>query len=194
MKKYSIVTLLGGILVLLLSFFLQNDVPFSSAHVPTVPAEATSTDSSAIAEPKKDAYTWYRVERVIDGDTLVLSINGVDTRVRLIGLDTPEVVDPRKTVQCFGREASNEARRILEGEEVRLAYDRSQGETDRYGRLLAYIYLKDGTLFNKYMIAAGFGHEYTYRLPYRYQGEFKAAERAAREAGVGLWAPEACSR
>ncbi len=134
----------------------------------------------------------HTVVRVVDGDTIVVDVRGVPTKVRLIGLDTPEAVDPRKSVQCFGEEASREAHRMLDGEKVRLEHDPSQDTYDKYGRTLAYVFLQDGTLFNKYMIAEGFGHEYTYRIPYKYQAEFKAAQREARAAGKGLWAPGAC--
>jgi len=111
-------------------------------------------------------------------------------------------VDPRKPVQCFGKEASDKAKELLTGKSVRLEKDASQGEYDKYGRLLAYVYLPDlpdsagkagGTLFNKYMIAEGYGHEYTYNLPYKYQQEFKAAEARARAEKKGLWADGVCA-
>ncbi len=133
------------------------------------------------------------VVKVVDGDTLDIVRDGKTVRLRLIGLDTPETVDPRKIVQCFGTEASAEAKRLLIGQVVRVETDSSQGEHDVYGRMLAYVYLPDGTLFNKYMIAKGYGHEYTYRLPYRYQSDFKAAEKEAREKKKGLWAEDACA-
>lgn len=133
------------------------------------------------------------VVRVIDGDTIVVEIGGVDTTVRLIGIDTPETVDPRKPVQCFGREASAKARSLLEGARVRLEYDDTQGAHDKYGRLLAYVFLADGIHFNEYMIREGYAHEYTYALPYRYQSEFKAAEEDARTQKRGLWHTDACA-
>jgi micrococcal nuclease len=131
--------------------------------------------------------------KVVDGDTLVIDMNGVGTTLRLIGLDTPETIDPRKPVQCFGKAASDKAKELLTGKRVSIEKDMSQGEVDKYGRLLAYIYLPDGRLFNRYMIAEGYGHEYTYRLPYKYQKEFKAAEARARSEKKGLWADSACA-
>ena len=68
-----------------------------------------------------------------------------------------------------------------------------QGERDKYGRLLAYLFLPDGTNINLAMIAGGYAHEYTYNLPYKYQTQFKAAEKTAREAKLGLWADAACA-
>jgi micrococcal nuclease len=120
--------------------------------------------------------------RVVDGDTLEL--DGGE-RVRLIGVDTPETVDPRRPVQYFGKEASAFTRRLAQGKTVRLEYD--QDTRDRYNRTLAYVYLPDGTLLNAELIRQGYGHAYT-RFPFRYQEQFLALEREAREQGRGLWA------
>ena len=121
------------------------------------------------------------VERVVDGDTII--VRGVG-RVRLIGVDTPETVDPRRPVERFGKEASAFTKRLLEGRRVRLEYD--QQRTDRYGRTLAYVYLPDGTFANAEIIRRGYGHAYT-RFPFRLRDRFRRIEREARSAGVGLW-------
>jgi micrococcal nuclease len=120
--------------------------------------------------------------RAVEGDTLEL--DGGE-RVRLIGVDTPETVDPRRPVQYFGKEASAFSRRLAQGRSVRLEYD--QDTRDRYGRTLAYVYLPDGTFLNAEIIRQGYGHAYT-RFPFRYQEEFLALEREARAQGRGLWA------
>ena len=120
--------------------------------------------------------------RAVDGDTLEL--DGGE-RLRLIGVDTPETVDPRRPVQYFGEEASAFTRRMAQGKRVRLEYD--QDTRDRYGRTLAYVYLPDGTFLNAEIIRQGYGHAYT-RFPFRYQEQFLALEREAREQGRGLWA------
>ncbi|MDZ4227381.1 MAG: thermonuclease family protein, partial [Patescibacteria group bacterium] len=105
----------------------------------------------------------YRVEKVVDGDTIDILMNGESVRLRLVGMDTPEVVDPRKVVQCFGKEASAEGHRLLDGQWVRLEYDAVSGTYDKYGRTLAYVFrASDGLFYNEYMIARGFAHEYTY--------------------------------
>lgn len=135
---------------------------------------------------------YYSVEKVVDGDTIKVKIDGKLKSVRLIGLDTPEVVDPRKVVECFGREASDKAKEILSGQKIRLEIDSSQGDQDKYGRLLRYVYLEDNTFFNKWMIENGYGHEYTYDIPYIYQVEFQEAENSARENKLGLWSDDAC--
>lgn len=133
------------------------------------------------------------VLKVVDGDTIDVLINGKSQAVRLIGIDTPEVVDPRKPVQCFGEQASQKAKSILGGKNIFLESDPSQRDKDKYQRLLRYIYLEDGTNFNLMMIMQGFAHEYTYNLPYKYQSEFKAAQKTARQKGIGLWSPDTCS-
>ncbi len=138
------------------------------------------------------SYIFYDVVKVVDGDTVALSINGQSQTLRLIGLNTPETVDPRKPVECFGVEASNKAKQILTGQSVRIEKDITQGELDKYNRLLAYVFLKDGTNFNKMMIKEGYGYEYTYNTPYKYQTEFKLAEKIAKEQKRGLWADNAC--
>jgi micrococcal nuclease len=162
----------------------QEVVANSTAPTPqtTVPQEAAQQQDSPL----------YKVVKVIDGDTLDVSIDGKTERLRLIGIDTPETVDPRETVQCFGKEASDKAKSMLQGTSVHLEEDTSQDSRDKYGRLLRYVYLEDGTNFNKYMIAEGYAHEYTYQVPYAYQKEFKAAEASARDNNRGLWSPSSC--
>lgn len=144
--------------------------------------------------PRIENGVLYPVIRVIDGDTADVYINGQNERIRLVGLNTPETVDPRRPVECFGLEASNKARDILMGQKVRIETDPTQSIRDKYGRLLAYVFLSDGTLFNKMMIEEGYGHEYTYRLPYKYQKEFRTAEHSARELKKGLWADGVCEK
>ena len=134
------------------------------------------------------------VLRVVDGDTLDVQLPGAgQERVRLIGMDTPETVDPRQPVQCFGQEASGQARALLDGQTVTLALDPAQDQRDRYGRLLAYAFLPDGRNVAQAMIGAGYAHEYTYGRPYAYQADFKAAQEQARAGNLGLWAPETCA-
>lgn len=132
------------------------------------------------------------VTRVIDGDTIVVSIDGIEEKVRLIGADTPEVADPRKPVQCFGRESSDFAGSILSGKLVQLEADKTQGDRDKYGRLLRYVFLEDGNNFNKMLIEDGYAHEYIYHLPYKYQKEFKQAQKEAEAGKRGLWADGVC--
>lgn len=162
----------------------QGTTPAATPE-PTEPSNSQTDDES-----KKE---FFNVVKVVDGDTMDVSINGQTERLRLIGIDTPETVDPRKPVQCFGREASDKAKSLLSSARVAIEQDASQGERDKYGRLLVYVFLEDGTNFNRYMIAEGYAHEYTYRVPYKYQTTFKAAQRAASDNEKGLWASSTCN-
>jgi micrococcal nuclease len=134
----------------------------------------------------------FRVDRVIDGDTIDVDINGSITRLRLIGIDAPESVDPNEPVQCYAVEASNKAKELLEEKNVRIESDPTQGYIDVYHRLLRHVFLEDGTNFNEYMIKNGYAYEYTYSTAYKYQEEFRLAEVNARENKRGLWADDAC--
>jgi micrococcal nuclease len=127
------------------------------------------------------AKDFVRVRKVIDGDTILLN-NG--EKVRLIGVDTPETKHPQKSVQRFGKEAYLFTKRMAEGKEVRLEFDWQK--RDKYGRLLAYVYLLDGTFLNAEIIKQGYGFAYT-RFPFKYLEEFRKYEREARENKMGLW-------
>lgn len=101
-----------------------------------------------------------------------------------LGIDTPETVHPSKTVQCYGKEASEKNRELVEGKKVKLEKDIS--ETDKYGRLLRYIWLGD-ILVNEYLAREGYAHSSTYPPDVKYQSKFMEAERQAREEKKGLW-------
>ncbi len=121
------------------------------------------------------------VTRVIDGDTIQISTG---EKVRLIGIDTPETVDPRKGVQCFGKKASEHTKELLLNKEVTLKKDISN--TDRYGRLLRYVYIGD-TFINEQLVREGYAKAYSYPPDIRYQEVFLQAEHEAQEKKLGLW-------
>ncbi|WP_123518675.1 thermonuclease family protein [Frigoribacterium sp. PhB24] len=128
------------------------------------------------------------VERVVDGDTVIVTVEGERERIRLIGVDTPEAVKPDAPVDCFGPEASAFTTAALpEGSTVWLEDDASQGDADRYDRLLRYVWSPDGTMLNERLVAEGYGREDTYDDAYRYRDRFVAAEASAERAGAGLW-------
>lgn len=97
-------------------------------------------------------------------------------------------------MECFGKEASEKAKVMFENNKtVLLESDPTQGDRDKYQRLLRYVWIDGGAIdFGKFMIGAGYASEYTYNLPYKYQNEYKQAEKVAREANKGLWADGAC--
>jgi micrococcal nuclease len=132
------------------------------------------------AEPRAVSGGYARVTKVTDGDTIRLGDLG---SVRLIGIDTPEVYGG---VECFGREASTFARRLLPlGTRVR--YRVGVEERDRYGRLLAYVWLPDGRMFNRVMVEQGYAQPLTIPPNVQFADVFRAAARAARRARLGLW-------
>jgi micrococcal nuclease len=164
----------------------------NSPTTPTKQQESQAQQTQSIISKEDPQVTFYTVTRVIDGDTIDVSLNGTIQRIRTIGMDTPEVVDPRKPVQCFGKESSSKASELLLNKKVRLESDPTQGDKDIYARLLRYVYREDGLFFNKAMIEEGYAHEYTYAIPYKFQSDFKAVQQTAKEKQLGLWSPTAC--
>ncbi len=162
----------------------------------TEPEAASTTEKPTSTQPvsvqPSTPLQGYKVTEVVDGDTIKVSVNGSIETLRIIGLDTPETLDPRKPVQCFGKEASNKAKSFLNGKTVILEADSTQGERDKYGRLLRYVFL-DGVDYGKMMISEGYAHEYTYKLPYKYQTVYKAAQASAEANKLGFWSPSSCN-
>lgn len=141
-----------------------------------------SNGGSQIPTPTEDLS---RVTRVIDGDTIEVDINGSVYRVRYIGIDTPETVHPSKPQECFGKEAGEKNRQLVEGKLVRLEKDVS--ETDVYGRLLRYVWVGD-TFVNDYLVRQGYAYASTYPPDVKYAEQFVEAQREAVENSRGLWA------
>ena len=163
---------------------------FEVKNTVSVPPQTTATQTKPATSDTK--YTYYSVTKVVDGDTVTINLDGTSETIRLIGINTPETVDPRKPVECFGKQASDEAKILLSGKKVRIEKDSTQGERDKYGRLLAYVFRDDGLFFNEHMIQQGYAYEYTYNKPYKYQTQFKDDQVLAKSQGTGLWAPGVC--
>jgi len=125
---------------------------------------------------------------VFDGDTIRVSIDGREYTLRYIGIDTPETVRPDHPVEWMGPEATAANQALVGGQTVYLEKDVS--ETDRYGRLLRYVYLADGTMVNAELVRQGFAHSSAYPPDVKHQDLLDRAEREAREAGRGLWGAE----
>lgn len=159
---------------------------------PSATADPAPTDTPP---PPAPAPQRYEVDRVVDGDTVRIIRDGKSVALRLIGGDTPETVHPFRPVQCYGPEASAEAKRILTGQRVRVVYDPTQGapredgrRVDRHGRDLVYLKLPDGRDFMEHMIRTGHAREYRYRSDYRNMAEYRAAQEEAQASNRGLWA------
>jgi micrococcal nuclease len=145
-----------------------------------VPGSATETRPASAVGPLP-------VQRVVDGDTVIVLRDGAEERVRLLGIDTPESVQPDSPVECFGPEASARSGELLSGRSIWLEGDPTQDAVDQYGRTLAYAWLDESTLVNRVLVAEGYAYEYTYDVPGVHQAALEAAEDAARSGGVGLW-------
>jgi endonuclease YncB( thermonuclease family) len=138
------------------------------------------------AEPAPSSIT-VKVLAVVDGDTIdVCCVQGKQERVRYIGINTPETHHPTKGVEYYGREAAEANRSLVEGKTVRLEFDVQL--RDSYRRLLAYVYLEDGTFVNAWLVEHGYAQVMTVPPNVRHQDLFLRCQQAAREAGRGLWA------
>lgn len=188
-RRYLVGAALAGVVLGLVTSCGSGEPARQSAPAPVPAVIGSAGVSVQLSEPVTSGP--YPVSKVVDGDTLWVQRDGKDVKLRLIGIDTPETHDPRKLVQCFGEAATTQAQTVLTGHRVMLETDESQGLLDKYGRELAYVWV-DGNLFNQQMIEGGFAHEHTYSSPYRYQRQFREAERVAANAGVGLWAAATC--
>lgn len=189
MEKCSRRYLLISISLIVFGFSLvwfgsvQRTVP-SLAPSPTPPVTITPVATSSATQGIVGERVM--VTKVVDGDTIIVSDQ---TTVRFIGVDTPETVDPRRPVGCFGKEASNETKKLLAGKSVILQKDVS--DKDKYNRILRYIYLpmENGqTLFiNDYLVREGFGKVLTYPPDIKFDVRLREAERLAKINKKGLW-------
>jgi micrococcal nuclease len=142
-------------------------------------------------DPPKGAVA-AEVQRVVDGDTFLATVRGRRERVRIIGVDTPESVDPNRPDEPFGEEASNFAKHHLTGETVRMAGDAEP--RDRYGRMLAYVWLADGRFWNALLAAEGYAQQLTIPPNVTYADLFRRLVSEARREDRGLWAQESHRR
>jgi len=141
-----------------------------------------SEQSEQFSESTEKQKLLFKVVKVIDGDTIKLENGEI---VRYIGIDTPETVHPSKPVQCFGKEASDKNKELIEGKLVRLEKDIT--DRDKYGRLLRYIWVDD-LFVNDYLVREGYAYVYTYPPDVKYSEQFVQAQKEARENNRGLWA------
>jgi micrococcal nuclease len=179
----------------LIGFFVQKTSQSSNVNVniaedaitPDTIGEKPQVKGETIEENSRTDDV-VKVVRVIDGDTIVLEGGSV---LRYIGVDTPETSHPRKGYECFGQEASKFNHELVEGKHVRLEKDVS--ETDRYNRLLRYVWIEDeesehnGVFINDYLVSQGYATAVSYPPDIAYQLQFIESQRKAREGNVGLW-------
>ena len=186
----KIIYTVGGIAILIVGILIGSSFGEEKISLPPEQKAAVSVASAVNTKTSKSSQPseLVKVVRVVDGDTINVEINGKVESVRYIGIDTPETVDPRKPVQCFGVEASKKNKELVEGKMVRLEKDIT--DRDKYNRLLRYVWVDD-ILINQKLTEDGFAKSYSYPPDIKYQDKFVAAEKKARENKLGLWT--ACS-
>ncbi len=142
--------------------------------------------SATVPESSRDVRKEVTITRVTDGDTVEIrpTINGTED-VRMIGVDTPETAGSPRGAQPYGEEASAFTEQRLEGRSVTLRFDMEK--KDQYGRLLAYVYLSDGSMFNETLLTEGYAQVATFPPNVRHLESFEAAQREARKADRGIW-------
>ncbi len=161
------------ILAILQLFFNRNQLPKISL-IPT----NTPTPTITVAPYEKQKV---KVVRVVDGDTIEIEGN---KKVRYIGINTPELHDPRRSIQCYGQISADENRRLVEGKEIFIQKDVS--EVDKYKRLLRYVWVGD-IFVNDYLVRQGFAQVSTFPPDVKYQQQFLEAQEEAKVNNRGLW-------
>lgn len=180
-KKFQKI-LIGLVIVLLIAFAQKYIFTQQVQNVPLDPQSISIIPLSDIGPTIQKA----TVAKVVDGDTIELT-NG--QKVRYIGVNTPETKHPTKGVECFGKEASTKNKELVEGKEIIMTKDVS--ETDRYGRLLRFIYVKqasDSALFiNNYLVEQGYAYASSYPPDVSKNDDFSEAQQYAQQNNKGLW-------
>lgn len=160
--------------------------PAATADV-AAPATATVAVDADPADVALDAPTApgmvVRVVGVVDGDTLRVSVDGTTERLRIIGIDAPELRD----AECYAQPAASKMQSLVQSRDVRIEADPTQDDRDRYDRILRHVWTLDGVNVGIELIEAGLATEYTYDRAYAGQAEYRDAEDRARGAGLGLW-------
>ncbi|MCC6563897.1 thermonuclease family protein [Candidatus Uhrbacteria bacterium] len=180
-------TLVAAVFLLILS-------RVSAAPVST--PENTSPSAPVLRKEMGDSTsTNAYVSRAVDGDTLEATLDdGAEVKIRMLGVNTPESVDPRRPVECFGKEASKHTAELVAGKRALLQADPQADEVDRYGRLLRNVYLEDGTDVNAALVRDGYAYAYLdYPLNKQRKIELARLQDEAEAAQRGLWNPDTCN-
>lgn len=178
-KNYMLYLIVAGFIVLIQPLLPKE---YQALLLPPTP-------SPTIRQP--DHATMAKVKRVVDGDTIELETG---EHLRYIGIDSPETKHPKKPVQCYGEEAYQENKKLIEGKTIRMVKDVS--EVDKYKRLLRYVYIAtpaspSGILINDYLVRNGFAFAVTFPPDVAMAQQLRLAEREAREKNLGMW--KSCS-
>ena len=179
-KKYIIQTIITLIILIpgIIAGTVKKEEIFEALGIEN--NTKTSVQTSQVIDGE------YKVVSVTDGDTFEINYNGAKTKVRLIGVDTPESVHPNsKKNNEYGEEASKYTKSLLEGKTVKIEFDVSP--KDKYGRLLAYVYLESGEMLNEKLLKEGYAQVATYPPNVKYVEKFKEIQKEARKNKVGFW-------
>lgn len=153
---------------------------------PATPAAPKQTAAPTAHNPED---YWHKVTAVVDGDTVKASIDGKEQTIRIIGINAPESTS---TKDCYGDESTSKAKEFLTGKWIKIESDKTQDNTDKYQRLLRYVYFDQATDFGKRMIQEGYAYEYTYAKPYKKQAVYRTTQEEAKTKSLGLWSKNTC--
>jgi micrococcal nuclease len=172
--RRSLPGLIFVVSVILFAIWIGKEIPETKLKFTTNLFTAVTTTPTKPAEK-------YKVTRVVDGDTIEIEGGKI---IRYIGINTPETKDPRKGVECFGKEAMEYNKKLVDGKEVLLEEDVSN--KDKYNRLLRYVWI-DGKMINEQLVADGYAQVATYPPDVKYKDRFLGAQTNARLKLLGLW-------
>lgn len=161
---------------------LPSATPVPTRAAVPVPV-ATPAPPRPTTTPRRTAAALLPVVGVTDGDTIKVRVGGVTERVRVIGIDTPEL----RGDECWAQKASSKMQSLVQSRSVRLVADPTQADRDRYGRLLRHVVTQDGRLAAQVLIEGGFGKEYTYDAAYEHRSAYLAAQKRAKAKRLGVW-------
>lgn len=196
-QLYSLITTILAIIIIVFKIdpaqetINQDIAPIASAPTSTVIIPSQDVTSSSTSVYPTNAI----VIHVADGDTLEAQMDGASTtiKVRFLGVNTPETVDPRRAVECFGKEASAFTKQLLQGKRVLLKEDPQADNIDKYGRSLRNIFLEDGTDVNALLVKEGYAYAYvSFPQDKRRKAELKRLQEEAKLAKRGLWKLDTC--
>lgn len=201
-RLFKLLSVIAGLFLATVVYGVQTNqfVVLSEAERNEGPGERSFASSDSVQDDEVASHvattTNALVIRATDGDTLVVRLDGEteERRVRMLGINTPETVDPRKPVECFGKEASARMHELVDGKRVLLAEDPQADEHDKYDRILRNVFLADGTDVNAAMVRDGYAYAYlSFPLDPLRKRELKLLQEDAKLARRGLWNPNTCT-
>jgi len=193
-RLFFFLSILAAIAVVVVA--VGTKVPGELPQLPLQKRETFQLDQQKDVSASFSTNTNAFIVHAVDGDTLLARLDAEpgDVRIRLLGINTPETVDPRKPVECFGKEASAIMHNLVDGKRVLLVADVQADERDKYDRLLRNVHLDDGTDVNAMMVRDGYAYAYlSFPLNPLRKRELKKMQEDAKLSGRGLWNPNTCN-